>query len=136
MRAAVSRTTLSSSTSSIVSLPDGSAGVPSSACSTGASTIGSSTVNVLPAPGALSTSTPPPPRVAAPSTEARPMPVPRPNGLVVKNGSKIRPRAAASMPAPVSRTASAAYAPGTSGAPPRPRAEGRPPRAPPVARRP
>ena len=36
----------------------------------------------------------------------RPSPVPKPGGLVVKNGSKIRARVAASMPAPVSVTES------------------------------
>ena len=34
----------------------------------------------------------------------RPRPVPAPTGLVVKNGSKMRARVAASMPAPVSVT--------------------------------
>ncbi len=36
---------------------------------------------------------------------ARPWPVPRPTGLVVKNGSKMRSQMASGMPAPVSSTA-------------------------------
>ena len=36
------------------------------------------------------------------SVVERPRPVPKPGGLVVKNGSKIRARVAASIPAPVS----------------------------------
>ena len=41
-----------------------------------------------------------------PYTVASPRPVPRPRGLVEKNGSKTRSMVAASMPVPVSDTAS------------------------------
>ena len=37
-----------------------------------------------------------------PRDSARPWPVPRPTSLVVKNGSKMRPRTASGMPSPVS----------------------------------
>ena len=46
----------------------------------------------------------PPCASAMPRETARPMPVPAPTGLVVKNGSKIRPRTAAGTPGPLSAT--------------------------------
>src|ERR671922_182384 len=50
-----------------------------------------------------------------PYTVDRPSPVPLPFSLVVKKGSKIRARVFASIPIPVSLTASSTYAPGTTG---------------------
>ena len=48
----------------------------------------------------------PPASVTMPYTVARPSPVPRPFGLVEKNGSNSRSRVARSMPTPVSDTRS------------------------------
>ncbi len=69
-------------------------------------------MNVVPRPGSLSTQMVPPLCVTIPKTVARPSPVPWPSGLVVKNGSKIRSRVAASIPIPVSLTASRTCGPG------------------------
>ena len=62
-------------------------------------------VKVLPPPGVLRTSLAPWWLRTTPCTTARPRPVPLPTSLVVKKGSKMRARVAASMPAPVSDTA-------------------------------
>ena len=51
-----------------------------------------------PAPGALASSSLPPQRRAKPRAMDRPSPVPWPGGLVVKNASPARARAAGSMP--------------------------------------
>ena len=51
---------------------------------------GSSTRNVAPRPGVDCTCTSPPLCLAMPYTVDRPRPVPWPNALVVKNGSKMR----------------------------------------------
>ena len=48
----------------------------------------------------------PPDCFTIPYTVARPRPVPFPTSLVVKNGSKMRAWVTASMPIPVSDTAS------------------------------
>ena len=58
----------------------------------------------VPRPTALSTLTSPPWARTIPCATASPSPRPAP--LVVKNGSKMRPSAAASTPQPVSRTSS------------------------------
>jgi PAS domain S-box-containing protein len=58
------------------------------------------------APGALSTWMWPLLCCTIPNTVERPSPVPLPSSFVVKKGSKIRSRVAASMPVPVSVTAS------------------------------
>ncbi len=57
-----------------------------------------------PRPGSLSTSMKPPLCLTMPYTVASPSPVPFPTSLVVKNGSKIWARVAASMPCPLSVT--------------------------------
>ena len=59
-----------------------------------------------PSPGRLSTVTPPPLCRTMPNTVDRPSPVPFPKSFVVKKGSKTRDRVSASMPSPVSVTAS------------------------------
>jgi hypothetical protein len=68
-------------------------------------------LKVVPLPGSLYTHTLPPLCLTIPCTVARPRPVPEPIGFVVKNGSKTRSRVMASMPTPVSLTASIACAP-------------------------
>ena len=65
---------------------------------------GSRTVNRAPRPGSDSTSMVPPCDLTMPWLIASPRPVPWPIGLVVKNGSKIRPRIVGSMPQPASVT--------------------------------
>ena len=49
-----------------------------------------------------------------PETIARPMPVPLPTGLVVKNGSKTRAAKAGGMPTPSSLTEMQMYSPGVA----------------------
>ncbi len=66
----------------------------------------------VPTPGSESAQMCPSDYLTIPYTVARPRPVPTPFGLVVKNGSKIFSRAAASMPQPVSVSRSATYLPG------------------------
>src|SRR5262249_11967123 len=61
---------------------------------------GSTTRNTLPFPTTELTSMRPPWSFTKPWAMARPSPVPCPGGLVVKNGSKIRPRFSAGMPGP------------------------------------
>ena len=63
---------------------------------------GSSTRKTLPYPTSLFTVSVPPNEVTIPWQIASPSPVPTPTGLVVKNGSKIRPRTLSGMPAPLS----------------------------------
>jgi hypothetical protein len=63
-------------------------------------------VNVVPFPTSLRTSIRPPLRSTMPSTVDKPRPVPDSSALVVKNGSKIRSRVAASIPHPLSLTSS------------------------------
>src|SRR5207244_4312365 len=58
--------------------------------------------NTLPLPGRLWTSIRPPWSATMPCAMARPRPVPCPGGLVVKNGSKIRPRISSGTPGPSS----------------------------------
>ena len=58
----------------------------------------------MPRPGAVSKSTKPSFCLTMPWQVASPRPVPRPGGLVVKNGSKRRAAAVSSMPMPVSLT--------------------------------
>ena len=59
---------------------------------------------VVPSPTLLSTAMAPPMLVTISWQTARPRPVPRPMGLVVKNGSKMRVRFSGGIPAPVSCT--------------------------------
>ncbi len=58
----------------------------------------------MPRPGADSISTAPPARATTSRTLASPRPVPRPGGLVVKNGSVARAAVDGSMPRPLSAT--------------------------------
>ena len=60
---------------------------------------------VVPTPTAEVISMIPPMPDTIPYTVASPRPVPRPRGLVEKNGSKTRSMVAWSMPLPVSATA-------------------------------
>ena len=60
----------------------------------------------VPSPSALSTPMKPPLCWTTPNTVESPRPVPLPGSLVVKKGSKILDRVAASMPTPVSVTES------------------------------
>jgi hypothetical protein len=108
MRRAMSLTAGSSSTTSTVSCPRalGAGELAFAAAGVGASCRGRCTRNVAPRPGALSTSMPPPLCATMPYTVESPSPVPLPRPFVVKNGSKTRARVAASMPDPVSVTAS------------------------------
>ncbi len=64
-------------------------------------------VNRLPRPGSLRTTMWPPACFTIPKHIDSPRPVPWPTSLVVKNGSKIWPIVAASMPTPVSSTSRA-----------------------------
>src|SRR5947209_7839054 len=57
---------------------------------------------------------PPPCCFTSPYTVASPSPVPFPGALVVKNGSNMRARVTASMPTPVSSTASQTCSPARS----------------------
>ena len=65
---------------------------------------------VLPLPTSLSTSRAPPNRVRMPWQIESPSPVPRPTGLVVKNGSNSRDMCSAEMPQPVSLIAISTFA--------------------------
>ena len=65
-------------------------------------------VKGCPCPGVLCTVTAPPWWVTMPWTTARPIPVPSPTPLVVKNGSKICSITPGGIPWPVSRTLSQA----------------------------
>src|ERR1700676_734791 len=56
---------------------------------------------IAPPLGGLATFTCPPCSRTIPNTIANPRPVPTPAGLVVKNGSKIRPKVSAGMPGPL-----------------------------------
>ena len=67
---------------------------------------GKYTLKVVPWPGSLYTHTPPPLCFTMPNTVDRPRPVPLPCSFVLKNGSKMRARGAASIPTPVSVSAS------------------------------
>ena len=58
----------------------------------------------VPQPGLLSIVIRPPEPSAKLRAMARPRPVPRPTGLVVKKGSPARARVSAVIPAPVSAT--------------------------------
>src|SRR5229473_1116724 len=68
---------------------------------------GSSTRKTVPLPSWLWTVISPPSDVTMRWQMASPRPVPRPTGLVVKNGLEIRPRIASGIPVPVSRTSTA-----------------------------
>src|SRR5262249_54377806 len=72
---------------------------------------GSTTRNVVPPPGTLSTSSCPPWAETTLWLMARPSPVPAPTSLVVKNGSKRRPSSSGGMPDPSSRMATTAASP-------------------------
>src|SRR5262245_57595694 len=72
---------------------------------------GSTTRNVVPPPGTLSTSSCPPWAETTLWLMARPSPVPAPTSLVVKNGSKMRPSSSGGMPDPSSRMATTAASP-------------------------
>ena len=63
---------------------------------------GNSMVKVVPTPSSLSTVIVPPCSLTMPKLMAKPRPVPCPTSLVVKKGSKIRPRSSSRMPWPVS----------------------------------
>ncbi|MCY1534850.1 hypothetical protein D9M68_702340 [compost metagenome] len=65
---------------------------------------GKYSMKVVPSPGTLSTWIAPPCACTMPSTTGSPSPVPLPTALVVKKGSKMRLRVAASMPQPSSDT--------------------------------
>src|SRR5271155_4721621 len=69
-------------------------------------TTGKYTSNRVLSPGPASTQTPPPLCFTTPYTVANPNPVPLPNSLVVKNGSKILSFVSASIPCPLSSTVS------------------------------
>ena len=103
MSASTACTSGSSSTISTRAVREGGATVMPVTESGSAMGIGSRTTNVLPAPGALSTSIVPPWRVTMPHDTARPSPVPR-GPLEVKNGSNTRRRISSGMPTPVSFT--------------------------------
>ncbi len=68
---------------------------------------GKSKVTLVPCPGVESTLICPPCSFTTAATTASPSPVPRPRGLVVENGSKIRSRTSSVMPMPVSDHAQA-----------------------------
>src|SRR5262245_49325567 len=70
---------------------------------------GTYTLNTLPLPTVVATSTAPPSPVTMPCTSERPRPVPTPTSLVVKNGSKIFSKISAGMPLPESDTAMTTY---------------------------
>ena len=70
----------------------------------GALTVGSRTVNSVPRPISLCTSTTPPCSVTMLCTTLNPSPVPTPSSFVVKNGSQILPSSEGEMPAPLSAT--------------------------------
>ena len=78
-------------------------------------TSGNRSSTVVPVPGVDASLTVPPDWRAKSRTIARPRPVPRPGSLVVKNGSNAWPATVASMPVPVSQTATATNAPARSG---------------------
>jgi hypothetical protein len=65
---------------------------------------GNQKLKAAPLPGALTISICPPSCLVMPNTVVIPSPVPSPTSFVVKKGSKIRARVAASIPAPVSLT--------------------------------
>jgi hypothetical protein len=65
---------------------------------------GSSTTNVAPFPGTLSTPIDPPWPSTIPWHIESPSPVPWPEGFVVKNGSKIRAAISGGIPGPLSVT--------------------------------
>ena len=67
-------------------------------------TRGSSSVNDVPDPAVVSTSTSPSQPATNSLTIASPSPVPRPASFVVKNGSKTCGRSSGSIPVPVSAT--------------------------------
>ena len=100
---------MSSSSSTIRTLPPGRAGSGSPAARSRAAgpsvpTTGSVTTNEAPPPGATPAVIVPSCASTMPRQTARPMPVPPPAGLVVKNGSKIRLRTSSGMPGPLSCT--------------------------------
>jgi hypothetical protein len=68
-------------------------------------------LKLVPCPTSLYTQMCPPLCFTMPYTVARPSPVPFPGPFVVKKGSKIWPSVAASIPWPVSLTASITYEP-------------------------
>ena len=72
---------------------------------------GRKTRKMVPLPTTLSTAICPPDCVTMPYAVDKPRPVPLPATLVVKNGSKMRARVAASMPEPVSLTDSTTQRP-------------------------
>jgi hypothetical protein len=116
--AVIARSLPSSSTSRIVSLPRGGAGLDglTAASSASGSATGQNSLNVVPFPTSLYTSTCPPDCLTIPWTVASPSPVPFPNPLVVKNGSNRWAFVSSVIPAPLSVTARRAYRPGrTSG---------------------
>jgi hypothetical protein len=83
--------------------PVAGAGGGGAGCTAGAlSATGSPMVKVEPAPGLLSTVSVPPSWVTMPWQMDRPSPVPVPSGLVVKKGSKMRPRMCSGIPQPES----------------------------------
>src|SRR6185503_17089141 len=72
---------------------------------------GSRTVKRAPTPGSDDAISVPPCDSAIPRLTESPRPVPPTSRLVVKNGSKMRERSAASMPGPSSATVTSALAP-------------------------
>src|SRR5215467_8349414 len=70
---------------------------------------GTYTLNTLPLPTVVETSTAPPSPLTMPCTSERPRPVPTPTSLVVKNGSKILSKISAGMPVPESDTSMTTY---------------------------
>ena len=101
--ATTSATPSSSSTiSTRAAIGAGAAGAAVPAATGGGVTTGSSTPNVVPRPGTLSTVMVPPCSSMMLRHSDRPSPVPSPAGFVVKNGSKMRERISGGMPRPVS----------------------------------
>src|SRR5579863_301376 len=80
----------------------GSPGGVAASFTTGTAVTGSSTMNLAPALGWLSNITSPPCCFTIPYTIESPNPVPTPEGLVVKKGSKMRHAISSGMPGPSS----------------------------------
>ena len=117
MRRTRSRNSGSSSTSRMVSPPPGpSAGRGSVHGSGVASMSGRCTSKRAPRPRSERSRMKPPPWRTMPSTVASPRPVPRPNSLVVKNGSNTCIAMSLGTPMPLSSTHSRAYGPGRASA--------------------
>src|SRR2546427_523063 len=101
----------SSSTTRMLSGFDSPAGTGAASVRAARAPIGSSSVNVAPAPGRVSRVMRPPCSFMMPWQMESPSPVPSPSRLVVKNGSKTRAASSSVIPGPESVTLTAMLSP-------------------------